>query len=120
MVSTCLYSRRLAPSSVSETAIVMIMAIVMVTFRQSPVATSERTYFRRMVVGDPSRGCSAGRGRQDRGRRSAVDTAGLVADDLAALDLNHTPAHLVHDVGVVRDHDDRGTRPIDAVEQPHD
>ncbi len=34
---------------VSETAIVMIIAMVIVTLRQSPVRTSVRTYFQRCI-----------------------------------------------------------------------
>jgi hypothetical protein len=48
MLLTCMYSRRLAPSMVSETAIVIIMATVIVTLRHSPVRTSDRTYFTRI------------------------------------------------------------------------
>ncbi|GAB3970394.1 hypothetical protein GCM10027615_26710 [Plantactinospora veratri] len=35
---------------VSETAIVMIIAMVMVTLRHSPTNTSDRTYFKRIGV----------------------------------------------------------------------
>src|SRR3954468_18430833 len=110
MLLTCIYSRRLAPSIVSETAIVIIMATVIVTFRHSPVATSDRTYFARI------RWCSfpvpyAG---------SAVDAARLVADDVSAFDLDHATTHLVDDVGVVRDHHDGGAGAVDPVQQPHD
>ena len=48
MSSTWRYIRPLAPSMVSETAIVMIMAMVMVTLRHSPTSTSDRTYFTRI------------------------------------------------------------------------
>jgi hypothetical protein len=51
MLLTCMNNRRLAPSMVSETDIVMIMAIVMVTLRQSPVTTSDSTYFARIGWG---------------------------------------------------------------------
>ncbi len=48
MSSTWRYIRPLAPSMVSETAIVMIMATVIVTLRHSPTSTSDRTYFMRI------------------------------------------------------------------------
>src|SRR2546423_1373979 len=104
MASICWYSTRLAPSMVSETAIVMIMATVIVTLRHRPTMTSERMYFARIGVG----------------ALSAVDAAGLVPHDLAALDLDDPAAHLVDDVGVVRDHDHRGTGAVDPVQEPHD
>src|SRR5690349_7442326 len=116
MSSTCKYSSNAAPSMVSDTAIVMIIAMVMVTLRHSPVRTSDRTYCTRIGVGFPSQRNQADQGR---GRGSAVDAARLVPHDLAALDLDDPPAHLVDDVGVVRHHHDRRSGPVDAVEQPH-
>jgi hypothetical protein len=54
---------------VSETAIVMIMAMVIVTFRHRPTKTSVRTYFAR--IGDFLRG----KGASDRsGQRLANGT----------------------------------------------
>src|SRR5439155_23990416 len=102
---TCVYISRLEPSRPSETAIVMIIATVMVTLRHSPTATSDRTYFAR--IGYLSGG-------------SAVDAARLVTHDPAALDLDDPATHLVDDVGVVGDHHHRRTGPVDPVEQPHD
>src|SRR5262245_60344831 len=122
---TCRYSRTLAPSNVSETVIVMIMAIVIVTFRHRPTMTSDRTYFRRIGL-VPSRGESRRERQMGRARRhgpvaaSAVHAPRLIADNLAGLDLDHAPAHLVHDVGVVGDHDDGCPGPVDPVQQPHD
>src|SRR6266545_5393169 len=89
---------------VSDTAIVMIMAMVIVTFRQRPTSTSDRTYLKRI-------GCRF---------LSAVDAAGLVPHDLAALDLDDPAAHLVDDVGVVRDHHHGRPGAVDPVQQPHD
>src|SRR5258706_8931235 len=106
MLSICLYSTRVAPSMVSDTAKVTIMATVIVTLRHSPTMTSDRMYFARIGVQVPS--------------GSAVNTARLVPHDLAALDFYDAPAHLVDDVGVVGDHDDRGSGPVDPVEKPHD
>src|SRR3989442_15154465 len=102
-----------APSSASETAIVMIMAMVIVTFRHSPRKTSDRTYFARI-------GFLPVFQRLGKGQVSAVHAARLVADDLALVDLDHAAAHLVHDVGVVGDHDHRGAGAVDPVQQPHD
>ena len=48
MLSTCMYMRTLNPSMMSEIVIVIIMAIVIVTLRHSPVRTSDRTYFARI------------------------------------------------------------------------
>ena len=48
MSLTCRYISTLAPSMVNETAIVMIMAMVIVTLRHSPTRTSVRTYFSRI------------------------------------------------------------------------
>ena len=125
MSSTWRYSRPLAPSMVSDTAIVMIIAMVMVTLRHSPTSTSDRTYFTR--IGDFLRVSGMRsfvvRASADRGRRapgSAVDAAGLVTDDPAALDLDDAAAHLVHDVGVVGDHHDRRAGAVDPVQQAHD
>ena len=54
MSSTWRYIRTLAPSMVSETAIVMIMAMVIVTLRHRPTRTSDRTYFRRIGISSGS------------------------------------------------------------------
>src|SRR3954465_11873411 len=118
-----MYSSTLAPSMNSETDMVMIMAIVIVTFRHRPTRTSLRTYFKRIggflpglrvvllqVFGD----CG------DTEPDSAVDAARLVTDDAAALDLDDPAAHLVDDVGVVGDHHDRGAGAVDPVQQTHD
>src|ERR1043166_5625198 len=89
--SICLYMTRLAPSIVSETAIVMIMAMVIVTLRQSPTITSDRTYFARIgVQGSFRKTTRAGAGEPV---GSAVHTARLVAHDLAALDLDDAATH---------------------------
>src|SRR5258707_13338957 len=101
---------------VSDTVIVMIIAMVMVTLRQSPVRTSVRTYLTRIGWGsfpaDPAK-------IQLRTRAgSAVDTARLVPHDPATFDLDDPSTHLVHDVGVVRNHDDGGAGPVDPVQQP--
>src|SRR5437763_16157865 len=117
MSSTCKYSSNAAPSMVSDTAIVMIIAMVIVTLRHSPVRTSDRTYCTRIGVWFPSQRNQAD---QDAWRRSAVDAARLVPHDPAALDLDDPPAHLVDDVGVVSDPHDRRAAAVDPVEQPHD
>src|SRR5258705_9784810 len=102
----------------------MIMATVIVTLRHSPVATSDRTYLRRIAWGSfpgdqrrdfggmslrplggkaprhGSRTASPHRG----GPASAVHASRLVADDLSALNFDDSAAHLVHDVVVVGDH----------------
>src|SRR3954471_10365215 len=115
-----MYMSTLAPSMVSETAMVMIMAMVIVTLRHRPTSTSLRTYLKR--IGGSFRdsaayiSCSVGAGA----RLSAVHASGLVADDPPALDLDDPAAHLVDDVGVVRDHHDRRAGPVDPVQQPHD
>src|SRR5262245_59003813 len=111
-----MYSSRLAPSMVSDTAIVMTIARVIVTLRQSPVRTSDRTYFERIKAGIPSQGT----GGIGCGLWSAVDAARLVPHDTTTFDLDDPSPHLVHDVGVVSDHDDRRAGPVDPVEQPHD
>jgi hypothetical protein len=45
---------------------------------------------------------------------------GLVADDRAAVELDHPAAHRVDDGAVVGGHDHRGAGAVDAVEQAHD
>jgi hypothetical protein len=50
---TWLYISALPPTAASDSAIVMIMATVMVTLRHSPTNTSDRTYFAR--IGDSFR-----------------------------------------------------------------
>src|ERR1051326_2419599 len=117
MSLTCLYITRLAPSMVSDTAIVMIIATVIVTLRHSPTITSDRMYFARIGVWILSAGTAQGDTESD---GSAVHTAGLVPNDLAALDLDDAATHLVHDVGVVRDHHDGGAGVVDPGEQPND
>src|SRR5215468_3597291 len=117
MSLTCLYITRLAPSMVSDTAIVMIIATVIVTLRHSPTITSDRMYFARIGVWILSAGTAQGLTESD---DSAVHAARLVPHDLAALDLDDAATHLVHDVGVVRDHHDGGAGAVDPVEQPHD
>src|SRR5689334_21616992 len=102
---TCQNINKLAPNSDSETAIVMIMAMVMVTFRHRPTMTSARTYFARI---------------ETLPHTSAVDAASLITHDPPRIDLDHPTAHLVDDVGVVGDHHDRGPGPVDPVQQPHD
>src|SRR3954471_21287678 len=119
MLLTCMYNRRLAPSMVRETAMVIIMATVIVTFRHSPVATSDRTYFARMGWASFP-GCYAFSAGWFSCDGSAVNAARLVTDDVSALDLDHTTTHLVDDVGVVRDHHDGGAGAVDPVQQPHD
>src|SRR6516162_4323161 len=95
---TCQNINRLAPSNESDTAIVMIMAMVMVTFRHRPTMTSARTYFARIETFPQA---------------SAVHAASLVAHDPPGVDLDHPATHLVDDVGVMGDHHDRGPGPVD-------
>src|SRR5690606_8891741 len=108
----------------SETAMVMIMAIVMVTLRHSPSTTSDRTYFARIGGFLPDLRGRGGRqvmaGRLQRPRELAVDTASLVANDTTTLNFNDAPTHLVHDVRVVGDHDDSRARPVDTIKNAHD
>src|SRR5690242_18217928 len=96
----------------------MIMAMVIVTFRQRPTMTSFSTYLKRIGAGSFP-GCVDGRGYRFN-PASAVDTARLVPHDLSALDLDHTPTHLVHDVRIVGHHDNCRAGAVDAVEQTHD
>src|SRR5262249_56856811 len=44
----------------------------------------------------------------------------IVADDLAALESDYTPAHHVYDVPIVRGHHDGHSRRVDAQEDLHD
>jgi hypothetical protein len=48
MSLTCVKMSALAPSIVNDTASVMIIATVMVTFRHRPTITSDRTYLPRI------------------------------------------------------------------------
>src|SRR3982074_2886369 len=49
-----------------------------------------------------------------------VLSVGIVADDLATLDRNYTPARLVYDLPVVRGHHDCHASGVDAQEDLHD
>src|ERR687890_1179775 len=120
MRSTCMYIRTLAPSMVNETDMVMIMAMVIVTLRHRPTRTSLRTYLTRIGGFLPGLRVSAFVSSSWRDPGSAVHAAGLVADDPPALDLDDPSAHLVDDVGVVGDHHDCRTGPVDPVQQAHD
>src|SRR5712692_9628417 len=53
-------------------------------------------------------------------RAIAVHPSRLVPDQPAAVELDDPAAHRVDDRVVVGRHDDRGARPVDAVEQLHD
>src|SRR3954465_14285733 len=81
-------------------------AIVMLRLRRRPMASADNTKRTRTMTF-----LSAG---------VAVDAAALVAGHMSLLKLDDAPAHGVDDVGVVCRHDDRRTRPVDAIEQTHD
>ena len=49
-----------------------------------------------------------------------VPAAALVPHEPSGLERDHAPAHLVHHLPVVRDHQDRRPGARDAVEQLHD
>src|SRR5262245_56246846 len=49
-----------------------------------------------------------------------VSSAPLITHELARLERDHALAHLVHHLTIVRDHEDRRTRAVDAVEELHD
>src|SRR5690606_3034296 len=122
MSETCQNMSRLAPTKVSETAIVMIMAMVIVTLRHNPRKTSVRTYLARIAEtfrNSPEPGAGT-YWPLSADTALPVHTAWLVTHDPAGVDLDHPPAHLVHDVGVVGDHHHGRTGPVDPVEQPHD
>src|SRR5689334_22046385 len=114
MLLTCMKPRTLAPSPRSEIVIVIIMAMVIVTLRHSPVTTSVRR-ISRASGGVPSQCVTRSAGFDVVVRRLAVNAARLVADDVPAFDLDHPTPHLVHDVGVVGHHDDGGTGAVDPV-----
>src|SRR3954467_15736532 len=91
-----------APKKAREIAVVITIAMVIVMLRRRPAATSENTKFNRMSATHP------------------VHASGLVADQVALLQLDHPAAHRVDDVVVVGGHEDRGAGPVDPFEQQHD
>src|SRR5256886_15005153 len=62
------------------------------------------------------------RRRADAGGRSLgrVPSAALVTGELALFERDHTLAHLVDHLAVVRDHQDRRAGAVDPVEELHD
>src|SRR5215469_1779 len=114
VLSTCFTNSRPVPSSDRLIATTTISAIVMVRFRRRPIHTSLKTNWARMSLnplGYPSRGRSVG---------LAVNSARLVAHDLAIFEFDDSLAHRVHDRGIVCGHDHRGTGPVDSVQNLHD
>src|SRR5829696_2720852 len=97
-----LATSRPAPKKASEIAVVITIATVMVRFRRSPAATSEKTKLSRMSA------------------PHSVHAPGLVANEPALFQLDDAAAHRVDDVVVVGGHQDRGAGPVDALEQQHD
>src|SRR3954470_8369092 len=106
IVLTCERRSRPAAVSTSETASVTTTASVSVRLRRSPMTISDSTNWKRIWCGLLV--------------AVAVDPAGLVADDMSAVELDDPPAHRVDDRRVVCRHEHRRTGAVDAVEQLHD
>src|SRR5689334_24640985 len=94
------------PNRARERATETMTAKVIVRLRRRPTPISDRTNWARMASDQAFPWTR-------RGSASvlvAVDAASLVADEPALLQLDDALAHLVHDVLVVRRHDDGGAR----------
>src|SRR4051812_14176996 len=85
-------NRRPAPTNTRETATVKMAADVMRRLRQRLVALSLTKYPGRMAM----------RGRPPRSVQGPVDATGLIANERAAIELDHASAHRVDDRFVVR------------------
>src|SRR5690349_13644146 len=93
---------RPSPSKASDTAVVRIIAMVMVKLRRRPVRTSLRTKLAR-IGGVGPRGIGGKWSATD-----AVNASGVVAHDPAEVELDHAAAHRVDDRVVMGGHQHRG------------